>query len=78
MKVNGRMTKHQAMVFTITWMEPNMRVIGRTINRMVKVKRHGQMGLSSLGSIEMARRMVMVNSIGRMVAHMMESSSTIR
>ena len=35
--VNGKMTKLMAMEFTVTWMEPSMKDIGKKTSSMVMV-----------------------------------------
>jgi hypothetical protein len=73
MKEIGSMIKQRALVNTLIWMELSMRVNGRKINSMVKVKNNGLMVLCTRVIMFMARSMGGVNSFGQMDQYMKDN-----
>ena len=47
----GTMTKRTGKVCTVIWTEPNMKVIGKKINSMDKVSKHGLMVLGTMDNM---------------------------
>ena len=68
----GTMIKLMELESIAISMELNMREIGRKINSTVKVLKHGQMVLGTMGNTFLAKSMESENSLGLMAAHIME------
>ena len=75
MKVTGTMIRQKVTVFIHTWMELSIRVTGKKINSMGKVKRHGQTVPCMKVITSMARSMVEEHSNGQMDLSIPDSSS---
>lgn len=61
---NGKMIRHMDLVNTHIQMEPNMKVIGLTINNMVRVEKNGLMELSTKAITNMVKKKDSVNFYG--------------
>lgn len=61
---NGKMIRHMDLGNTRILMEPNMKVIGQTINNTVRVEKNGLMELSTKAITSMVKKMDLENSYG--------------
>ena len=67
------MIKQMDMEFTFMLMEPNMKVIGKKINKMVMELNNGQMVVYMKVFIKMEKNMVQANTYGQMAPNIMVS-----
>ena len=65
MMANGRMIKHMALENILIQMVQNMKAFGLMINNMVKEKKNGLMVLNMKVTINLAKKMVLVNFYGQ-------------
>lgn len=65
-------------MFILTEKDPNMRVFGKTICKMVRAKRCGQMGKFIWAAIKTASNMALEYGYGLMVAHTKATGSKVK
>jgi len=77
MRAIGLVTKQRDSVSILIWMVLNIRVNGRKISNMVKVKSLGQMGLCMKGIMLWVKSTELVNFYGQIIQSTWVNSRTI-